>query len=179
MPFIAMRRGDAMAVSELKDCLGMDRRPRAGDGRPSRGMRFPEKGRSRGNRRQGAGGAGSRTAPPASSGGEDGTDGTSPGWLVGEMSRCGGAPPGGGDSRSRGAVRGRSAEVRDSVCPLRSSCRCGPRDDTASREGSMCLPGQLSQHGQGSVRSVSYTHLRAHETDSYLVCRLLLEKKKK
>src|SRR5664279_4703024 len=27
------------------------------------------------------------------------------------------------------------------------------------------------------LRSVSYTHLRAHETDSYLVCRLLLEKK--
>ena len=30
-----------------------------------------------------------------------------------------------------------------------------------------------------NVRTVSYTHLRAHETDSYLVCRLLLEKKKK
>src|SRR5664279_5302200 len=30
----------------------------------------------------------------------------------------------------------------------------------------------------GSVIPVSYTHLRAHETDSYLVCRLLLEKKK-
>src|SRR5665647_2740165 len=28
------------------------------------------------------------------------------------------------------------------------------------------------------IPSVSYTHLRAHETDSYLVCRLLLEKKK-
>src|SRR5664279_5727489 len=28
------------------------------------------------------------------------------------------------------------------------------------------------------VKTVSYTHLRAHETDSYLVCRLLLEKKK-
>src|SRR5665647_1470779 len=27
-------------------------------------------------------------------------------------------------------------------------------------------------HGSGTV---SYTHLRAHETDSYLVCRLLLE----
>ena len=27
------------------------------------------------------------------------------------------------------------------------------------------------------LRPVSYTHLRAHETDSYLVCRLLLEKK--
>src|SRR5665647_316106 len=26
-------------------------------------------------------------------------------------------------------------------------------------------------------KPVSYTHLRAHETDSYLVCRLLLEKK--
>ena len=27
-----------------------------------------------------------------------------------------------------------------------------------------------------SLGTVSYTHLRAHETDSYLVCRLLLEK---
>ena len=31
---------------------------------------------------------------------------------------------------------------------------------------------------EGSTMTVSYTHLRAHETDSYLVCRLLLEKKK-
>ncbi len=29
-----------------------------------------------------------------------------------------------------------------------------------------------------SSRSVSYTHLRAHETKANLVCRLLLEKKK-
>ena len=29
-----------------------------------------------------------------------------------------------------------------------------------------------------TIPPVSYTHLRAHETDSYLVCRLLLEKKK-
>ena len=39
-------------------------------------------------------------------------------------------------------------------------------------------------HGNSSrllhaAEPVSYTHLRAHETDSYLVCRLLLEKKKK
>ena len=27
------------------------------------------------------------------------------------------------------------------------------------------------------IGAVSYTHLRAHETDSYLVCRLLLEKR--
>src|SRR5665647_3866686 len=36
------------------------------------------------------------------------------------------------------------------------------------------------QHMDGhriGLRPVSYTHLRAHETDSYLVCRLLLEKK--
>src|SRR5450756_2432551 len=31
----------------------------------------------------------------------------------------------------------------------------------------------------GNVVSVSYTHLRAHETRHDLVCRLLLEKKKK
>ena len=31
----------------------------------------------------------------------------------------------------------------------------------------------------GFLDTVSYTHLRAHETDSYLVCRLLLEKKNK
>ena len=30
-----------------------------------------------------------------------------------------------------------------------------------------------------NLAPVSYTHLRAHETDSYLVCRLLLEKKKR
>ena len=33
-------------------------------------------------------------------------------------------------------------------------------------------------HSRPSTSTVSYTHLRAHETDSYLVCRLLLEKKK-
>ena len=36
---------------------------------------------------------------------------------------------------------------------------------------------QLGWMNDGT-RAVSYTHLRAHETDSYLVCRLLLEKKK-
>src|SRR5664279_6333663 len=35
------------------------------------------------------------------------------------------------------------------------------------------------ENSQVGVFPVSYTHLRAHETDSYLVCRLLLEKKKK
>ena len=31
----------------------------------------------------------------------------------------------------------------------------------------------------GNCTAVSYTHLRAHETKANLVCRLLLEKKKK
>ena len=31
----------------------------------------------------------------------------------------------------------------------------------------------------GGIETVSYTHLRAHETEADLVCRLLLEKKKK
>src|SRR5665647_3754117 len=40
--------------------------------------------------------------------------------------------------------------------------------------GASDLTGEL---GWGRPTPVSYTHLRAHETDSYLVCRLLLEKK--
>ena len=31
---------------------------------------------------------------------------------------------------------------------------------------------------KASLKTVSYTHLRAHETEADLVCRLLLEKKK-
>src|SRR5678816_4796035 len=37
-------------------------------------------------------------------------------------------------------------------------------------------PGRVPPHW---ARTVSYTHLRAHETPEHLVCRLLLEKKKK
>src|SRR5664279_1098460 len=33
----------------------------------------------------------------------------------------------------------------------------------------------LGAEGADGAEAVSYTHLRAHETDSYLVCRLLLE----
>ena len=38
---------------------------------------------------------------------------------------------------------------------------------------------KIDVNGENEAPPVSYTHLRAHETDSYLVCRLLLEKKKK
>src|SRR5664279_4391145 len=39
-------------------------------------------------------------------------------------------------------------------------------------------PGVTTDKDDNISMPVSYTHLRAHETDSYLVCRLLLEKKK-
>eukprot|EP00658_Telonema_sp_P-2_P060627 TRINITY_DN49493_c0_g1_i1.p1 TRINITY_DN49493_c0_g1~~TRINITY_DN49493_c0_g1_i1.p1 ORF type:complete len:413 (+),score=132.69 TRINITY_DN49493_c0_g1_i1:103-1341(+) len=38
---------------------------------------------------------------------------------------------------------------------------------------------QIKTLGLDKLESVSYTHLRAHETPEHLVCRLLLEKKKK
>ena len=37
----------------------------------------------------------------------------------------------------------------------------------------------VQEASTGEVDTVSYTHLRAHETPEHLVCRLLLEKKKK
>eukprot|EP00658_Telonema_sp_P-2_P067917 TRINITY_DN56852_c0_g1_i1.p1 TRINITY_DN56852_c0_g1~~TRINITY_DN56852_c0_g1_i1.p1 ORF type:complete len:215 (+),score=40.70 TRINITY_DN56852_c0_g1_i1:3-647(+) len=39
-------------------------------------------------------------------------------------------------------------------------------------------PFTLASRVDGCCRTVSYTHLRAHETPEHLVCRLLLEKKK-
>src|SRR5680860_1855572 len=35
-----------------------------------------------------------------------------------------------------------------------------------------CFDFEVVETGKGQERAVSYTHLRAHETDSYLVCRL-------
>ena len=67
-----------------------------------------------------------------------------------------------------------------------------PRLDRLAAEGlrfdhcystPLCTPSRVKlMTGQYNFRNytpVSYTHLRAHETDSYLVCRLLLEKKKR
>src|SRR5450756_2943977 len=43
-----------------------------------------------------------------------------------------------------------------------------------------CVPGRAGRGAPAPAAwSVSYTHLRAHETRHDLVCRLLLEKKKK
>ena len=72
------------------------------------------------------------------------------------------------------------------------ACRCGdvlqgkckPSDCKVFGKG--CTPqhpiGACMVSGEGACSAyypVSYTHLRAHETKANLVCRLLLEKKKK
>ena len=48
----------------------------------------------------------------------------------------------------------------------------------ANKIGGYSGPGIMPIAVRMVYEAVSYTHLRAHETDSYLVCRLLLEKKK-
>src|SRR5665647_3237250 len=89
---------------------------------------------------------------------------------VGQMLRIRAWSPG----RRRGRRGGRSSPTR---------CRTRPRSSrspiTLVRPASKiadagCVTTSLETIG--SSVSVSYTHLRAHETDSYLVCRLLLEK---
>src|SRR5664279_6004113 len=56
-----------------------------------------------------------------------------------------------------------------SSCSATRSKSCSETRHAASSPGADRL---------GAFVAVSYTHLRAHETASYLVCRLLLEKKK-
>src|SRR5665647_1494204 len=46
---------------------------------------------------------------------------------------------------------------------------------STSGTGSEMTPVAVITNVEEGIKAVSYTHLRAHETDSYLVCRLLLE----
>src|SRR5664279_1750841 len=89
------------------------------------------------------------------------------------------------DGRSRGSVvrtgrRSDLTEIRQWRCPRRRV----ERADALSIKENKCCDARIRTLLKGTcsvktLRPVSYTHLRAHETDSYLVCRLLLEKKKK
>src|SRR5664279_4928311 len=71
------------------------------------------------------------------------------------------------------------------ACSLRNSLTnawTAVPDETASLTSSTrrfltAAPRTLGSWSSWPTYPVSYTHLRAHETDSYLVCRLLLEKK--
>ena len=47
-----------------------------------------------------------------------------------------------------------------------------------TREETIKMMRELAKNNK-PLKPVSYTHLRAHETKANLVCRLLLEKKKK
>src|SRR5680860_1828713 len=89
------------------------------------------------------------------------------------------------------------AIVRDGVCVIQGdrvvhvgSSYKDTVDRTIDTTGMLVSPGLITTHvhpsnnttnflfrDRGRPEAVSYTHLRAHETDSYLVCRLLLEKK--
>src|SRR5664280_3191485 len=90
------------------------------------------------------------------------------------------------ESRGRGSRWFNSSVAHHSPAVSRSasSLVCGP---FRQPNGSACyrvLPcdrviGVHSESISGGEGSVSYTHLRAHETVLDLVCRLLLEKKQK
>src|SRR5674476_745257 len=75
----------------------------------------------------------------------------------------------------RGSVVGQ--HVREDVPGVRD-----PRQHVvgteAERVGGVRCRHFVPGDGRGDPGSVSYTHLRAHETGRNLVCRLLLEKKK-
>src|SRR5680860_1719217 len=64
------------------------------------------------------------------------------------------------------------------LCPIVEDGAAIEKDHLGHRRWvEHALPGEIDAVIE--AEPVSYTHLRAHETDSYLVCRLLLEKKKK
>src|SRR5680860_1777442 len=68
-------------------------------------------------------------------------------------------------------ITGRRSKLKENARPL--SCN---NDYTVEGESPWLSESTLTL--PHCPHTVSYTHLRAHETDSYLVCRLLLEKKK-
>src|SRR5680860_130373 len=102
----------------------------------------------------------------------------------------GAAPPGGsrgarlgthGKRAARRAVGLEAALVDNSVMTIGALDPPDPRSMEAKVAGAAALlVAKLHKLHDRVVRGredrpVSYTHLRAHETDSYLVCRLLLE----
>ena len=94
----------------------------------------------------------------------------------------------------RHAVRNRAIIYLAEYCGLRATEVCLLKMDDYDTLQSSIYCTRLKKGNDNTIRiidprvqaaindylnTVSYTHLRAHETDSYLVCRLLLEKKKK
>eukprot|EP00658_Telonema_sp_P-2_P042957 TRINITY_DN30921_c0_g1_i2.p1 TRINITY_DN30921_c0_g1~~TRINITY_DN30921_c0_g1_i2.p1 ORF type:complete len:137 (-),score=25.68 TRINITY_DN30921_c0_g1_i2:24-434(-) len=73
----------------------------------------------------------------------------------------------------------------DKYCSIKTSptfsvTSAGKRRRASDAATAICLPDRGDEVVVvRRVGAVSYTHLRAHETPEHLVCRLLLEKKKK
>ena len=70
--------------------------------------------------------------------------------------------------REFGLETGKTLSGRTSSCLAREAHSNAQIEFSALREAAASY----------QIDAVSYTHLRAHETGAYLVCRLLLEKKK-
>eukprot|EP00658_Telonema_sp_P-2_P064712 TRINITY_DN5390_c0_g1_i1.p1 TRINITY_DN5390_c0_g1~~TRINITY_DN5390_c0_g1_i1.p1 ORF type:complete len:164 (+),score=52.02 TRINITY_DN5390_c0_g1_i1:193-684(+) len=104
---------------------------------------------------------------------------------------AGGKSSGKGDTWSkRGKGKGDAARYKTDLCKSFTSkrgCQFGDRCIFAHGKvelSSTRAPGTTGEESRVCLAPidydpVSYTHLRAHETPEHLVCRLLLEKKKK
>src|SRR5665647_2341693 len=63
----------------------------------------------------------------------------------------------------------RGHDIKDRRCPMEDTGTCAE----CKQCDIMCGVGGAGTFSDGTLNlPVSYTHLRAHETDSYLVCRL-------
>src|SRR5680860_1438807 len=74
-------------------------------------------------------------------------------------------------------IDGASMSVRPLTCDMAAATALWVINTVQPAARATFGSGVAEIHHFGTYSSVSYTHLRAHETDSYLVCRLLLEKK--
>src|SRR5664280_467036 len=135
-----------------------------------------------------AGTGGVRGAGPRGLPGSSAEGGADTGVRVGERWRAGMRPaatPGeeprftsGGGTKLRGSVRRCGCALARAAEPTRVS------RDRLTEEAQWLPLDAVAAHSLFSttatgIGTVSYTHLRAHETVLDLVCRLLLEKKKK
>src|SRR5450756_675575 len=100
--------------------------------------------------------------------------------------RCGKWPSPAYDRCSRWNVLRCTGSPSLPTIPMNHGPCAKPFDGSWSTNGNIpatlpisCRKGEIGPSGAVSTIAVSYTHLRAHETRHDLVCRLLLEKKKK
>src|SRR5680860_941166 len=74
--------------------------------------------------------------------------------------------------KSKPVVIGSRCVMEDALKFIPSDLKLNVIKNTKEIKGEF---GTIDLIDLNNIKPVSYTHLRAHETDSYLVCRLLLE----